>query len=299
MSPSTPPRGKTQGATASGERIAEGGGPAPSRGPAAPRRPAPPAPPAHRPPSRLHVQILDVRRRAPQPLPHLRHKPAHHPLLDFAVADEFDHAAARLVWSIALIPAIIPPMALKTRTRNPRVDRESLAQKNKNSCFSMLIASPSKPFESAERHSGCSCGCPPSAPLLQSCPPLSCLSFPFPLPLPSRRAFPLFDRIYRICRISEGRHLALLRDMAPSPPRKASIPRYKPEVSRRRKPSRRKPSAAPATASTATWTPSFSFLFFCANDSLSTRGFRILVFEAMGGMMAGMKAMDQTRRAAT
>ncbi len=115
MPPCTPPRGKTQGATASGERIAEGGGPAPSRGPAAPRRPAPPAPPAHRPPSRLHVQLLDVRRRAPQPLPHLRHKPAHHPLLDFAVADEFDHAAARLVWPIVPIPATIPPMPSQTK----------------------------------------------------------------------------------------------------------------------------------------------------------------------------------------
>ena len=145
-----------------------------------------------------------------------------------------------LSWiSRSLTNSIMPPPALfgplfpsrppyrpclrKRRTRNPRVDRESLAQKDKNSCFSMLIASPSKPFESAERHSGCSCGCPPSAPLLQSCPPLSCLSFPFPLPLSSRRAFPLFDRIYRICRISEGRHLALLRDMAPSPPRTKRI----------------------------------------------------------------------------
>ena len=157
MPPCTPPRGKTQGATASGERIAEGDGPAPSRGPAAPRRPAPPAPPAHRPPSRLHVQILDVRRRAPEPLPHLRTSP--HTTLSWI--------SRSLTNSIMQPPALFGPLfpsrppyrpcLRKRRTRNPRVDRESLAQKDKNSCFSMLIASPSKPFESAERHSGC-CG---------------------------------------------------------------------------------------------------------------------------------------------
>ena len=51
-------------------------------------------------------------------------------------------------------------------------------------------------------------------------------------------------------------HLALLRDMATVAAGEGSILRYKPEVSRRRKPSRRKPSAAPSTASTVTWTPS-------------------------------------------